>query len=346
MNSLTLHTGKNDSPGHLPGAKLCRVQISWNINNKNCVWQAGKFNTRCFEWLKKQVVAANNSGMRAQIIIASTPLLRMPEWGNHALNSKNGGPITAKGSAVREFYSNGKAIQIIMALLRKISTSLKEQDIEIYLCWENFSSWNYGGADWAAEMCIFWKYKKHLGDFRPIGTGVVKYSHLKELNSVAGPGIKGNVEAWHYGKFIRENWLYFLSRKLFKLLWQWVGFWPWSGLFYEQKNWKKKEAYFYRNEIRNAIQELKQIYKMIIHGAGASYHFDVLLESGYWEKKYGFSIPKSYSINKHMNAIKGYLSIPVIRKAAQNPESMKSKEHRRLFKAVSREYLEKLRNEN
>jgi hypothetical protein len=346
MKPLQVHTGKRDSPGHLPGAKKCRIHVNWDVTEKYTIWQDGKFSSSAIDNLKSRARKANNAGMVAQIIILSTSSARKEEWRNHSLNNKNGGPINAAGSGVDGIYKNYEAQTIIRTLLTKIHLELNEQDynVEIYLMWENFAGWDRGGKDWAVSMAIWWRGASGLSDSRPIGTGVVKCTHLKELNDAAGPGIIGFVEAWNYSRFLRENWVYGLTGRLFKLKWQWVGFWPDKVLFYEQKIAKLKELYFTPGkEIINAINELKQIYKMIRRGINPAYHFDVLLQSNYWERKFGFSIPKKYDTKKHQAAIEGYFVDPAIKHFIDNPGLLKTRKGKRKFKKVNRKYLDKLR---
>lgn len=352
--SLHVHTGKNDSIAKMPGADRCRIHLEWNAGKKLCVWKKGVHNQSCYTWLKSKVEKANKSGMTVEIVILSTPLLRNEGWKKHALNDKNGGPIKSNQGIV-ENYNNRQAYKIICEILRKIHTELPESKykIRIYLMWENFAGWPSGGREWAANLISYWKGFGNilfdgiagLQEKRSIGTGTPYFRHIEELQKLTGHNdIICYIEAWPFSKVKSTNWKWFLTGKYKKIPVQWVGFWEHKDLMYEQKNSKLKEKHFTPGrEKDNAIYGLKEIYNMIMHGFNPSSIFDVTFSKEWWKSR-GITIPESYNMKLHRELIEKFFMDPIIKRFINLPEFWKDRKLRKLFKAASVEYKEKIKS--
>jgi len=347
---LITHSG-GDYPGAIPPESTAtRYHLSWNKQSKyRPLLEWDRPNPLFIPKLKSVAGKINARGAQCDIAPRSTPLLRNTKhgraWSNDVMNSINGGPVKDNRTGVNGLYTNAAARRQFKDLLRSIHEELppNKYKIGIILCWENFIGGLNGGIEWAAEMAREWRIV--LNDDRPIGTGNPYHNQMKIVNQLAGLPVIGYVEAYNFNQWAthRDNWAAYKSGEILDNPYAWCGFWPDKRLNYSEKDLIYKRSYFFEDEIQNAIRELKQIYKMILHKISPSYHFDVLLNSNYWKKNYGFEIPRSYNIRRHMDAVSGYYQDRKIQGFINNPRLLDMPKGRQAFKRASWEYEKELR---
>ncbi len=328
----------------MPGATACRINIAWDIHNKNRPWINGKISPAFISFINNAVDQANIRGMIAVFVLDGVPKWRRKTgFNNHSLNAENGGPVKiekTKNSAVKEFYTNPEVRKIYKSLLFEIS-KLKGK-LEVMVLWENYNGWRAGGFDFACDMCKYWSKI----DTRIIGTGNQFYRDARQLHDYMmslsyAQRPKFYIEPYNYEKFKEanrgyENMLQFLD-------WQFVGIWPSKKLMMRESR-ETKEGYFRKNEIDNAIEQLEDNYRMIVDGMGPSYQFGVFSQPDYWKRNYNVSTG-DYDFPKHMKAVNGFFTLPAVKKVIENPEIIKSDAGRKAFLMAALNYRKKLKKQ-